>query len=850
MFAPFKMISRLITMQMLAASLLIVAQAQSPLNPDQAKLISVLQSDAGVHEKGRACELLGEIGDKEAVPVLASLLGDERLSAYARTGLEEISGPSATAALQSAARTLKGDQRIGAINSLGVLRDVNSVPLLSSLADSQEPGLAKASLLALGRIADDKAIRLLLKTVSGPSASRPDAAAALLIAAETELAQGRTTSAARLFETVRNARLPDSYRAAAVRGSILASKPGGRVALVIEQLRADDRSIRNIALMTIREVPSSALADVLNAELKTADPDLDVQILMTLIDCHNAKSVAAVKAKVDADRADVREAALTALSQIGSPADAATFLEAFRKNRSPEETAIATRYLTSEENSEVDREILRALETESETANRIRLIRVVAARGMTNAMPELLKQADSPDTKIRVAAIQAIRAVGGTQDIPTLIAYTRSSSDETVRDSASVTIADLCRKSANPQAEADLVLAELNQTIDPSLRHCWLSVLTSLRSVKVLPILQADLVNDNDSVALNAITDLGRWPDPSPIEDLLNVAESSPNPVRRESALRNAVGLATAAAEENQRPNGVIFKWLSRADKASQTVEEHRRVLSGLGRLTTIESFRLLVGHLDDGLENEAGVAIAAMALPLAKKGYAAEVKETLDRIAATGNDQELQNNAATESAAILKQGLITNLFDGHSLVGWEGNTTVWRVEDGAIVAGSMEKGQPRNEFLATVKSFENFDLRLKYKVTGTKGFINGGVQFRSKRVPNSSEVSGYQADLGSGTDGNLYDESRRNRNLAQVEAAVLAKALKEGDWNYYRIRADGNRIEIWLNGVETVDYNETNASISRTGVIALQVHANTTGATFVQYKDIMVDELPASPQP
>jgi len=189
-------------------------------------------------------------------------------------------------------------------------------------------------------------------------------------------------------------------------------------------------------------------------------------------------------------------------------------------------------------------------------------------------------------------------------------------------------------------------------------------------------------------------------------------------------------------------------------------------------------------------------------------------------------------------------------LFDGHSLVGWEGNTTVWRVEDGAIVAGSMEKGQPRNEFLATVKSFENFDLRLKYKVTGTKGFINGGVQFRSKRVPNSSEVSGYQADLGSGTDGNLYDESRRNRNLAQVEAAVLAKALKEGDWNYYRIRADGNRIEIWLNGVETVDYNETNASISRTGVIALQVHANTTGATFVQYKDIMVDELPASPQP
>mgnify|MGYP000719017247 CR=1 FL=1 len=47
-------------------------------------------------------------------------------------------------------------------------------------------------------------------------------------------------------------------------------------------------------------------------------------------------------------------------------------------------------------------------------------------------------------------------------------------------------------------------------------------------------------------------------------------------------------------------------------------------------------------------------------------------------------------------------------LFDGKSLAGWEGNTDVWRVRDGVIVGGSLN-GNPRNEFLATVKGFKNF---------------------------------------------------------------------------------------------------------------------------------------------
>ena len=124
-----------------------------------------------------------------------------------------------------------------------------------------------------------------------------------------------------------------------------------------------------------------------------------------------------------------------------------------------------------------------------------------------------------------------------------------------------------------------------------------------------------------------------------------------------------------------------------------------------------------------------------------------------------------------------------------------------------------------------------------------TEGKGNSGVQFRSKRVADSSEVSGYQADIGEQYWGCLYDESRRNKVLAQAPA-TLADKLKKNDWNTYTIRAVGPRITLAINGVTTVDYTEPDASIPRTGVVALQVHSGPP--LRVAFRKIRIKELPA----
>jgi hypothetical protein len=175
-------------------------------------------------------------------------------------------------------------------------------------------------------------------------------------------------------------------------------------------------------------------------------------------------------------------------------------------------------------------------------------------------------------------------------------------------------------------------------------------------------------------------------------------------------------------------------------------------------------------------------------------------------------------------SAAFADEAGFVPLFDGRTLDGWEGNLEMFRVEDGAIVGGTLDKPIPRNEFLCTREEFGDFELKLEFKVLGK--WANAGVQFRSQRIPNHHEMRGYQADLGDGWWGSLYDESRRNKVLLAADPGVIKSTLKRDDWNAYTIRCQGARIQLWINDVQTVDYTEPDAKIEQQGLIGLQIHA------------------------
>ena len=181
-------------------------------------------------------------------------------------------------------------------------------------------------------------------------------------------------------------------------------------------------------------------------------------------------------------------------------------------------------------------------------------------------------------------------------------------------------------------------------------------------------------------------------------------------------------------------------------------------------------------------------------------------------------------------------------LFDGKTFTGWEGNEKIFRIEKGAIVGGTLKEKIARNEFLCTKEVYKNFILKLEVKLLGGPK-ANAGIQIRTKRIPNHHEVIGYQADMGQGWWGSLYDESRRRTTLAKADAAVIKKVLKLYEWNRYEIRCEGKRIRLFINGTQTVDYTEQDPKIPLEGVIAVQIHGGPPSEAW--YRKLVIKELP-----
>ncbi len=201
----------------------LIAQTVPSATPEQeAKLIAVLKSEGTLKEKVDACRQLAAIGTKEAVPALAALLGDEKLSHMARYGLEPIPDPSVDDALRDALGRLKGRSLVGVIGSLGVRRDAQAVAPLTSLLKDPDPTAAQAAARALGRIGTPDAGQTLQAALpKAPEDRRLAVAEGCLICAEALLAQGKLTEAAAVYKDVSEAELPKHFRVAAVQGMIL-----------------------------------------------------------------------------------------------------------------------------------------------------------------------------------------------------------------------------------------------------------------------------------------------------------------------------------------------------------------------------------------------------------------------------------------------------------------------------------------------------------------------------------------------------------------------------------------------------------------------------------------------------
>jgi hypothetical protein len=187
------------------------------------------------------------------------------------------------------------------------------------------------------------------------------------------------------------------------------------------------------------------------------------------------------------------------------------------------------------------------------------------------------------------------------------------------------------------------------------------------------------------------------------------------------------------------------------------------------------------------------------------------------------------------------------SLFDGKSLDLFEqkNGTATYRAEDGCIVGKTME-GSP-NSFLCTKKSYGDFELKFEVKVDDE---LNSGVQIRSASKPDvdGGRVHGPQVEIATnGTAGFIYGEGLKGMGwLSEDRSDAAAKAaFKKGDWNKYRVLAEGKSIKTWVNDVPVANLTDEKTGMM-SGFIGLQVHGikKGTGPYEVRWRNLQVREI------
>lgn len=245
-------------------------------------------------------------------------------------------------------------------------------------------------------------------------------------------------------------------------------------------------------------------------------------------------------------------------------------------------------------------------------------------------------------------------------------------------------------------------------------------------------------------------------------------------------------------------------------DYRTSTVEmKDDRVITGIIKLQTDQTITIASANETLTLPRKEITIIRPSELSMMPEGLVDQMsdKEVRDLVAYLGSSSQVPILATKDN--------LDQFFNGKDIDGWLGEKSYWKIENGELVGSSP--GLKKNEWLVGPLAFKDFRLIVEVRLKPNAG--NSGIQFRSEREPNGN-VKGYQADVGAGWWGKLYEE--HGRALLWKESGE--KNVKPDDWNTYEVLAVGSHIRTAINGNVCVDLEDTAGT--KEGIIGLQLHA------------------------
>jgi len=609
------------------------------------RLASILsESDTSKAAKIFICKQLVVVGTEAQVPMLAKMLEDPDTAEIARYTLDAIPGEASLAALRSALGRLKGTPLVGAINSLGIRRDEESVDAVTGLLGDSDPQVVAAAAEALGKIGTAEAAAGLMNA-KAPSAARTALHNAQLQCAERLAVADDSDGAAAIYQEVWAADGPPARRVAGLLGlaKVAADKA---TPVVLATLASEDPLLQGTAARLAVQLPGANATAALVERLDRLDPTGQVFVLNVLADRVDRSAAEAVSKRIDHEDEAVRTAAVTAIGKLGD----ASMIEPLAKIAATSGGAMQHAARTSLARlaaPDVDAKLF-AMAVEGDAAVRMEVFRALASRGTGKAAPVLIKAAAENDAQIRAAAFEALAAVAQADSHAKLVELLVAA--PTANDAAAAERAVVATGSRLDATERlGPVIAAMDratvQTKMPLLR-----VLREFGGAKALEAVRAQLGDSDPAVQDATVRALAGWPDASAAGDLLKIAKGADNPVHRVLALRGYMRLVGDVKQASAR-----LKMLDAILPIATTVQSKQMLLAALSEVADPGALHVATEFLDDSeVHAEAAVAV----LKIGRAALAADpaaVRAAMRKLMDTTKDQAVAKMAAAVDEEALK---------------------------------------------------------------------------------------------------------------------------------------------------------------------------------------------------
>lgn len=792
-------------------------------------------------------------GGAESVTKLEKYLNSADLYASTLAALTSIGKPESGALVLKNLSNKTGLQQLAMVKTLGQLKYRPAESSLIELTKTAKGELLQHTYIALANIGGKASVPT-FEAAALAAGYQPDAAgtmASYMQLAKRLAVQGEPSLSNQLCAVVLKNCTNENQMI--YRSEALAVPGFGNHDLFLKEIKNSNKVYRNAVLnnasaqlnsgnveswiAATKKAPAETKAEILHFLAKRSEPVvLQKAILPALKAKEEVVRLEAIRSLALNQKANAVPALIDQLKKAKSPAETAEIEQALRISTSVKESGLLTAQLEG-----------------MNDAGKVVLMNVLGARRATEAYPLIKKQSSSPNPEVSAAAFTALETVAKSENAVDLIGMLKQVSDKKAATNLQNALINIYSGTEKP--DAGLVLKEIQSG---GMTEKLIPVLSSLNDPKALKTVVGLLKSSNSAEREAAFVSLANWKNAKAVPHLFSVFANADLKQFRAEALKSYIRITL----ESELPDDQKLLMIEKLMPECASAPEKIQVIQAARNVKTFLSLVFVSAYLDNAdLSATAAAAAKALALPSSgkKNGMTGEyVTEILTKVMSKISGQDSQYDIIDIREYLEKmpkgKGLVS-IFNGKDLSGWQGlvkNPVArakmtpaelakaqveadakvgnnWSVKDGCIVFNG------KGDNLCSKKMYGDFEMLVDWKISK-----NGDSGIYLRGTPQVQIWDTARVDVGAQVgSGGLYNNQKNpSKPLVLADNAI-------GDWNTFRIKMEGDRVTVYLNGVLVVDnvvmenYWDRTMPIFVKDAIELQAHG-----TDLAFRNIFVKEL------